>query len=275
MQNYFTEIIITPINDDTSDIVVALLSEHNYDNFLQEDAILKAYIADEFFDDEILKTELQKFNLQYVKNAIALKNWNAQWEQDYQPVIVNNKVAIRAVFHDEILGVEKNIIITPKMSFGTGHHSTTQLMMQYLSTFDCKNKIGLDYGCGTGVLGIYASYLGAIHVDANDIDDWCVENTEENIALNNIKNMDAFQGDLDVLPNAISKYDFILANINLNILLAQLPKLFELLKTQGDLFMSGIMPSDLPQLESKAKSCGFKIINSCNLNNWSAIHVQK
>jgi ribosomal protein L11 methyltransferase len=273
MQNYFTEIIINPISDETSDMVVALLGEHHYDNFLQEDNILKAYIADEHFDEAILKLALQPFDFTYIKNAIALKNWNAQWEQDYEPVLVNDKVAIRAIFHEPILGVEKNIIITPKMSFGTGHHSTTQLMMQYLSQWNCNNKLVLDYGCGTGVLGIYASYLGAVNVVANDIDDWCVENTIENMELNNITNMQAYQGDLDILPTG--NYDLILANINLNILIAQMQNLYLITKANGDLMMSGIMPSDLPMLETKAKSCGFEIVKSNNLNNWSMLHVKK
>jgi ribosomal protein L11 methyltransferase len=187
--------------------------------------------------------------------------------------LVNNKVAVRATFHAPILGVEKNIIITPKMSFGTGHHSTTQLMLQYLSNFNCSNKLVLDYGCGTGVLGIYASYLGAANVVANDIDDWCVENTIENTALNDIKNMQALQGDLDILPSGI--YDLILANINLNILLGQMENLHKLTNTKGDLLMSGIMPSDLPMLQNKAISCGFEVVKSNNLNNWSMLHVTK
>jgi ribosomal protein L11 methyltransferase len=249
------------------------LGEHHYDNFLQEDNTLKAYVADEHFNESILQQELLPFALNYTKNAIALKNWNAQWEQDYQPVLVNDKVAVRATFHAPIMGVTKNIIITPKMSFGTGHHSTTQLMLQYLSALNCNNKKVLDYGCGTGVLGIYASYLGATTVVANDIDDWCVENTIENMELNDIKNMQAVQGDLDILPSGT--YDLILANINLNILLGQMENVYKLTNTNGDVLMSGIMPSDLPMLQTKAISCGFEVVKSNNLNNWSMLHVLK
>jgi ribosomal protein L11 methyltransferase len=273
MQNYFTEIIIQPIQENISDIVVALLGEHHYDNFLQEDNTLKAYVADEHFNESILQQELLPFALSYTKNAIALKNWNAQWEQDYQPVLVNDKVAVRATFHAPIMGVTKNIIITPKMSFGTGHHSTTQLMLQYLSELNCNNKKVLDYGCGTGVLGIYASYLGATTVVANDIDDWCVENTIENMELNDVKNMQAVQGDLDILPSGT--YDLILANINLNILLGQMENVYKLTNANGDVLMSGIMPSDLPMLQTKAISCGFEVVKSNNLNNWSMLHVLK
>jgi ribosomal protein L11 methyltransferase len=269
----YLEITITPIADDAAQIMVAYLSEIHFDSFVEEENVLKAYILESNFDKQSLEDNLATFQLRYSMAKMANINWNEEWEKNYDPVIVNDAVAVRASFHQPIDGVTTNIIITPKMSFGTGHHSTTHLMLEQISLLDMNGKTVLDYGCGTGVLGIYAAIQGAESVIANDIEDWCVENTIENATVNNVNNIKAFLGDLDALPP--TSYDIILANINLNILKAQMPKLAAMLNPGGHLFCSGIMVSDKDELILAAKEADVIYQNSTNRLNWMMIHFIK
>jgi ribosomal protein L11 methyltransferase len=269
----YLEIVITPITDDVAQIMVAYLSEIHYDSFVEEENTLKAYVLESNFNKQILEDNLAQFQLNYSITKMENINWNEEWEKNYDPVIVNDAVAVRASFHQPIAGVTTNIVITPKMSFGTGHHSTTHLMLEQISLMQMNDKAVLDYGCGTGVLGIYAAMQGAASVIANDIEDWCVENTLENAAVNNVNHVQAFLGDLDALPQ--TSYDVILANINLNILKAQMHKLAAILKPGGHLFCSGILVSDQEELIATAKEVDVIYQNSSNRLNWLMIHFTK
>ncbi len=269
----YLEINITPINKEQSEICVALLSVIDYESFHEEENSLKAYVKEELFDEGLLQNQLHPFELTYQKNIMPEINWNLEWEKNYDPVIVSDKIAIRASFHEPITSVKQEIIITPKMSFGTGHHSTTHMMLELISELPIEHKSVLDYGCGTGVLGIYASLQGAKLVIGNDIDTWCVENTEENVVVNNIKNFTTFLGDLDALPK--QKYDIILANINLNILCAQMETLLSLLNKDGILLCSGILKTDETVLIETAEKLGAKYQYLRNRLNWSAIQFIK
>jgi ribosomal protein L11 methyltransferase len=262
------EISIPNITESQSDIFVALLAEEQYDSFWQEANCLKAYIAEDQFDTNILEQILQVHP--YAIASIAYKNWNKDWESNYPPVPINKEVAIIAPFHEDFVNVKHNLVIIPKMSFGTGHHSTTHLMIEEISKLDCKGKSVLDYGCGTGVLGIYAAVLGAKNVLGVDIDDWCVENTLENIGLNHIETMEVRKADIFDLDETI--YDIILANINYNILEKNMAHITKRLSKGGHLLLSGLLDSDLENMKKIAENNNVIYQQSRNRLNWIMLH---
>lgn len=265
------EISIPNISDEQSDIFVALLSNEGFDSFWQDDNCLKAYITEDQFDQKSLQDILQK--QAFTIASIAPKNWNKDWESNYPPVPINAEVAIVAPFHEAFADVKHNLVIIPKMSFGTGHHATTHLMMEAISQLDCKNKRVLDYGCGTGVLGIYAAVLGAKEVLGIDHDDWCVENTQENISLNLIKTMQVKKADIFELDE--STYDIILANINFNILEKNMTELVKRLAPNGHLLLSGLLDTDLENMKNIVLANNVKYQESHNRLNWIMLHFTK
>jgi ribosomal protein L11 methyltransferase len=267
------QITFTPITKDISDIIIALLSEKNYDGFNEEENTLHAFIPESDWDEHELQETIAPFDLHYTKQIIAQRNWNADWESSYEPIIVNEQVAIRATFHEPITAVAHNIIIVPKMSFGTGHHATTRMMMEYISEQSFSGKTVLDYGCGTGVLAIYAMHQGAINAVAIDIDEWCIENTLENMALNHTTNIEVAKGDIDLVLH--QTFDVILANINLYILVKQMKRFYSILNTGGQLYMSGILDSDVPNLQKCAEEAGFISTFTKQTLNWCALHMTK
>jgi ribosomal protein L11 methyltransferase len=270
--NHF-QITFSPISKEISDILIALLSEQNFDGFTEEENTLHAFIPESDWIEKELQDIIAPFSISYTKELVQQRNWNADWESSYDPIIVNEQVAIRATFHEPISTVAHNIIIIPKMSFGTGHHATTRMMMEYISEQNFAGKSILDYGCGTGVLAIYALHQGAKFADAIDIDEWCVENTLENIALNNATNIEVAQGDLDLVLH--KKYDVILANINLYILIKQMKNFYEILNSNGQLYMSGILDTDVPNLQKCAEEAGFISTFQKQSLNWCALHMTK
>jgi ribosomal protein L11 methyltransferase len=267
------QITFKPITKPIADILVALLADIGFDGFAEEENTLLAVIAETDFNETSFVETIAPFGIAYTKQTIAPRNWNAEWESSYDPIIINKEVAIRATFHAPITTSAHNIVIVPKMSFGTGHHATTQMMMEYISELHCTNKTVLDYGCGTGVLAIYASYKGASHADAIDIDQWCVENTQENIALNNSTNIDTHLGDIDVMGH--KQYDIIFANINLHILLKQMNTLYSMLQPGGIALLSGFLDTDVHQLLECAQKAGFISTNKKQSLNWCALHITK
>jgi ribosomal protein L11 methyltransferase len=267
------QISFSPIDKHISDICIALLADIGFDGFNEDDQTLHAYVPEQDWNAELFLETISPFQLQFTKQLIEQRNWNAEWESSYHPIIINEHVAIRATFHAPITAAAHNVVIVPKMSFGTGHHATTHMMMEYISELDCANKTVLDYGCGTGVLAIYASHKGASHADAIDIDEWCVENTLENIALNNSKNIAVFKGDLDLMME--HRYDIIFANINLHILLKQMTNLFALLNPNGQLYLSGFLDTDVQQIKKCAQDAGLISTNQKQSLNWCALHMTK
>lgn len=214
-------------------------------------------------------------NIPFVLSEEAEQNWNATWESNFEPVVIEGFCSVRADFHDPIPGVQYDIRITPKMSFGTGHHATTRLMMTQMKDLDFKNKSVFDYGSGTGILAILAEMLGATHVDAIDIDEWSYENGLENVTTNQCKHIVVAQGDINwVKPG--TKYDIILANINRHILLESMAQLDSLLHADGQLLLSGILKlQDTNIIVEKAKFCGFKMLRQTEDNGWTAILFEK
>src|SRR6476661_5603092 len=235
MSNYI-EIKIENISSAQSEILIAQLSEIGFEGFEEGESFLSAYIDQEALNEIELKNLVSSHDLTYSKNLIEQKNWNEEWEKNFEPVIIDDFVTIRAEFHKPIKNVEHEIIITPKMSFGTGHHATTYMMIQQMRNIDFKNKSVFDFGTGTGVLAIIAEKLGAAKIIAIDNDEWSISNANENIERNNCKNIQLLLSDSPLVSN---RFDVILANINKNVILQYLEVLSNLLIENGQLLVSG------------------------------------
>lgn len=256
---------------DIYEILIAELSELGYDSFLEDDDSLIASIAEGDFSeaqlDDVMHRYKSSFELDYKWEQVAPQNWNKLWESNYPYVIVNDRCAVKAEFHKLPKKYDYEILITPKMSFGTGHHSTTTLMLQTILEYDFKGKTVLDLGTGTGVLFIMALMLGAEKSLACDIEEWAVENAIENAQKNNVENFEVYQGTAAELPNNTS-YDYVFANINKNVILSELPMYAKSLKNEATLITSGFYESDLVDVEKIANENGLTLLKSQTLNNW-------
>lgn len=256
---------------DLAELLIAELAEIGFEGFLENEIGFEAYLEEIVFDESLFNEILFKYSVdksQVVSSNIAQQNWNAQWESSFEPVIVCNKLIIKAPFHNITEKYEFEIIIQPKTSFGTGHHETTQSIMELMLKMDFKNKTVFDYGCGTGVLAILASQLGATNIFANDIDDWAFENVGENAAYNKIANIDYQKGDLSIVPNV--EYDIILANINKNILLKSFEQLSKHVKPNGIVIISGFYETDLTDLLNCCQAFGLNLQQKVVTNDWCA-----
>lgn len=256
------------------EILVAQLMQANFNGLLEEETQLMAYMdeADYLPAVKAFLQDLQtKYQLQITTKTIADQNWNAQWEADYEPVIVEDFCAVRASFHPPIQGVQYDLEVTPKMSFGTGHHATTYMMMLQMRELDFAHKQVLDYGCGTGVLAILAQKLGAEHINGVDIDYWSYENSLENMQLNGVltKDMQVYHGELEVVPP--QSYDLILANINRNVILGTMPDMRARLNEGGQLLCSGFLEADLPLVIQAAKEQGLTLQHQEARQQWRCL----
>ena len=220
-----------------------------------------------------LQQLLHQTKINYSFKDIEKKNWNANWEQSFSPVKINSHCIIRADFHKEDKNIKHEIIITPKMSFGTGHHETTFLMLNEIFNINVSKLNILDMGSGTGVLSILSSKLGAKTILAIDIDEWAYENSIENSLLNNTNNIKFLKGDISLIEN--KTFDCILANINRNIILRDLVKYYKLLINGGKLLISGFLVEDFDLVYKKINKIGFKLINKKNKNKWLMLHLEK
>lgn len=255
-----------------SDTLVALLAQHNFEGFEETDDLLKAFIAEEQFDSEVFAGIKGLFpSLEYEKSVVKQINWNAEWEANFKPVIIDNSVGIRADFHEPLLGLTYEIVITPKMSFGTGHHSTTSIMVQLMMGLDFIGKSVFDFGTGTGILAILAHKKGAAEVIAMDNDEWSIENARENIIKNNTENIILVKGDS---PPA-GDFEIIIANINLNIIVNSLKQLEKSLKSGGIILLSGFLPADLPTIQKELDENNLTFLDSVEHNNWLAVKAGK
>ncbi|MES2431845.1 MAG: 50S ribosomal protein L11 methyltransferase [Bacteroidota bacterium] len=256
-----------------ADQLIALLSEQNFEGFEEEDNSLKAFIPENLFsEDEFAETVKIFPSIAYTKTSVENINWNQQWESDYQPVIVDDFVGVRAHFHQPIENVEHQIIITPKMSFGTGHHATTHLMMQQMRKIDFKNKSVLDFGTGTGVLAILAEKLGASKIFAIDNDEWSITNTIENIQRNNASKI------IVELHNEIpvdEKYDIILANINLNVISANVEAINRVSDLRTNVLLSGFLKENEAEIRSSFLTKDFANFSTFQKGDWIAIYAEK
>ncbi|MDO3694975.1 50S ribosomal protein L11 methyltransferase [Wenyingzhuangia sp. chi5] len=266
---------ITPLQPAT-EILIAELGELGFESFEETTTGLEAYIQTQDWNEDILDDvfalQSEEFNISYTYKEIEQVNWNLEWEKNFEPIHVDNKVSVIAPFHEKT-EMEYEIVIEPKMSFGTGHHETTHLMIKHLLELDLADKSVLDMGTGTGILAIFAEMKGAHPIDAIDIDEWCFINTEENVIKNNCKHITAYQGDASMLVD--QKYDVIIANINRNILLNDMETYNKCLNKGGKLLLSGFYTQDIPFLEEKTKDLGLTIQKTYTKNNWVGLQLDK
>ena len=260
-----------------SDIVVARLNEIEFETFLENDNGVRCYIQAKLFDKKKLDIELYKIK-QYTKlnfniNHVAQKNWNEEWEKNFKPVQINSHCLIRSEFHNNSGNFKDEIIITPKLSFGTGHHETTFLMINELYNLDLNDKSILDMGSGTGVLSIVASKNGAKQVVGIDIDEWAFQNSIDNAKLNNTENISFLHGDIKLIEN--QDFDIILANINRNIIEKDIEEYYNLLSDKGDLLISGFLVEDVDFIINLSINNRFNVINKKNKGQWSMVHLRK
>ena len=268
---------ITPLKPWT-EILIAYLSEIEFHGFYEEDGILKAFISNTDFDELIFNSLLgslegEDVEISYEKLEIENRNWNASWEANFDPVEIAQQLYIRAPFHEQKENFNSTIIIQPKMSFGTGHHQTTFLMCEAILRLDLVGKKVLDMGTGTGVLAILSEKKGSKDITAIDIEEWSIENCEENIVLNECAFIDTICGDVNLIDG--KKFDVILANINKNILKKHLPKYFDSLCENGLLYLSGFFSTDVSELKSQANQLGFKFISTTVKDEWAILILQK
>ena len=264
MNNYI-EIEFRKISVEQSDVLIAQLNEIGYTGFEENENHLKAFIPEKDFDKGLFLRYVEPLHIAYSETLIPQVNWNRVWESNFDPVIVNDFVAVRADFHDPITTMSYEIVITPKMSFGTGHHATTYMMIEQMRELDFIGKSVFDFGTGTGVLAILAEKLGAQKVIAADNDPWSIENAKENFAKNNCNAIDLRYADsADInLP-----MDIILANINKNVIIDNLRYFDKQLSQEGSLFLSGILPGDEPEILKKCEECRFKLNFKVQRDNW-------
>lgn len=275
--NYIELTVVVEPKEQGSDVLIAQLSELGFESFVENEKGFVAYIQEEEYSEEEIELTFgdfaDVFELSFSSKTIGQQNWNKEWESSFQPIDVEGKCYIRAPFHEPKAGYTYDVIIEPKMSFGTGHHNTTQLMLGKLMLLNVKNKSLLDMGCGTGVLAIVASMMGSNPITAIDIDDWSYENTIENLAKNNINNVDVHKGDAQILQKKL--FHVILANINKNVLLADLPLYVQSLEKGGDLVLSGFFETDIPQLSDKATGLGLQFEDKKVSDQWTMLHFVK
>ena len=269
------KLTISPL-ESGQEIALAFLGEMGFESFVETTEGLEAYIKEESWTpdllDQLYPLVENGLDIGWSLTAIPPENWNAVWESDFQPILIEDICAVRAHFHAPI-DVPFELVITPKMSFGTGHHQTTHMMLNTLLNNPPKDEVVLDMGCGTGVLAILAEKLGAVSIDAIDVESWCFENTVENAAMNDCKKVNAIEGDRKLIPE--KEYGTIIANINLNVLLLDIPLYAERLSSNGKLFLSGFYTHDIPAIESKANQNGLQMVDYQQKDNWVAAHFYK
>jgi ribosomal protein L11 methyltransferase len=254
------------------EILIAELGYVGFESFVETPKGVTAYIQKNEFlstmleDIQILKND--SFSIRYKFEDIEQVNWNAKWEENFHPILVDNRCAVRAPFHSKS-SAQYDIIIEPKMSFGTGHHETTHMMIQFILDYDIQNKTVLDMGCGTGVLAILAEMKEASNIEAIDVDEWCYLNSIENIERNSCHNIKVLKGDASILK--AKKFDIIFANINRNILIKDIPIYASCLNPNGLLFLSGFYKNDIPMIQDVCADYSLNLEAQISKNDWVAL----
>ena len=265
----YLEIHFNEISPETSDVLVARLPELGFSGMEETPTGLKAYATAGQVDLSALDAICAEMGINYTNAELKEENWNSSWESNFDPVILPGKIHVRAHFHPTIEGFDHEILITPKMSFGTGHHGTTYSVMQLMRGIDFTNKSVFDFGTGTGLLAILAHKLGAGDILAVDNDDWCIENASENIVVNNTQSIEIQKVDNAKLNK---KFNIIIANINKNIILDNLRFLAEATLPGGVVLLSGLLVEDEPEIEAACAALGWKHQETRTRNNWIALH---
>jgi len=253
------------------DILIAELGSAGFESFVENNEGVAAYIQKDEWEASILEDiqvlDSGEFEISYTFEEIAQTNWNAEWEKNFNPIVVDETCTVRAPFH-EVPKTKYDIVIEPKMSFGTGHHETTHMMIQHILDTDFEGKTVLDMGCGTGILAILSEMKGAKHVDAIDIDNWCYQNSVENVERNRCDSIEVFEGDVSLLTE---RYDIILANINRNILIKDIMTYAKHLNKGGMLFVSGFYDNDIQMIEKVCNASMLKLAKKLERHNWVSL----
>ena len=266
----------TPCTEVVNDVLSAVLADAGFESFVEQPDGLLAYIQQNLYDEASVEAAISEFPIpdtaiEYSFVEAEDKDWNEEWEKNFfQPIVIGDRCCIHSTFHKDTPQTEYEILINPQMAFGTGHHETTSSIICELLDADLEGKSVLDMGCGTSILAILASMRGANPVTAIDIDDWCVNNSRDNIELNGISNITVELGDAALLEGR-EAFDVIIANINRNILLADMDKYAACMHAGSELYMSGFYVQDIPVIREKAESLGMEFMHHREKNNWAAV----
>ena len=262
--------------DPVTEMLIAQLGYIGFESFVENESGVVAYIQKKDWNsnkvEDLYLLNSNEFDITFKYSEIEQTNWNKEWEKNFNPIQVNGQVSIRAPFHENP-SLNFDIVIEPKMSFGTGHHETTHMMVQHLLALDLKNKKVLDMGCGTGILAIFAEMKGAQPTDAIDIDSWCYQNSLENVQRNGCKHITVLEGDSSLLKG--KEYDVVIANINRNILLSDMKIYTDCLSEKGVLLLSGFYKDDISIIESEVIKHGLVLDKMIQKNNWVALKYMK
>ena len=275
MQYLEVTFTVSPISETANDIIAALAAELGFESFVESEQGTIGYVPISQYDEQALSEALADFPMPDTKVAFTTcemedKNWNEEWEKHFfEPIVVDSRCVIHSTFHKDYPKADFDIIINPQMAFGTGHHQTTRLIISYLLDIELGGKTVLDMGCGTSILAILASMRGAKALTAIDIDEWCVNNSIDNLALNGIDNIKVFQGDASSLASE-GPFDVIIANINRNILLADMQYYVARMNQGGEIYFSGFYESDLPMIQTEAERLGLRYISHRVEKDWTA-----
>lgn len=267
---------ISPL-EPAREILAAYLGEKSFDSFMDTDEGMTAYIAKDDWSEDGLKQVISSVGFAKVNYTFRVtedQNWNATWESQFQPIDVDGRCYIRAPFHEPKEGVEFEIVISPQMSFGTGHHATTYQMVKAMLDLDMEGQEVLDMGAGTAILAVLAEKKGARKIDAIDVEEWAYRNALENAQLNDCSRIHVALGDVSLLPSE-EKYDLVLANINRNVLLQDMQAYARCMKTGSLILFSGFFPSDTPLMEEEAKKTGLQLIQQNAHDGWAQLTFRK
>ncbi len=267
----YLQIEFETLNEGESEMLVALLADAGFESFEETENSLLAFIKEGGFEEDSLEEILKLVPVNYAITVVPQQNWNAQWESSFEPIVVNNFVAIRAAFHQPIKDVKHEIIITPKMSFGTGHHATTYMMIEQMEGLDFAGKTVVDFGTGTAVLAILAEKMGANTIDAIDYDEWSIENSIENAAANNCSKINLVQA--ETISTAVT-YDIILANINLNVILGNLAAIKAVSKKGSYILLSGFVKADETLMLQALAETGIRPLKTIQKGEWICVLAQ-
>lgn len=259
-----------------AEILIAELGELNFESFVETETGVLAYIQkihwSETILDDIFILSNPEFEISYQITEIEQVNWNEEWEKNFTPIVVDDICTVRATFHQKP-DTQYDIVIDPKMSFGTGHHETTYMMLQHLLKMNLRGKKVLDMGCGTGILAIMAAHKGATDIQAIDIDAWCYENSKENIILNGFEFIEVKEGDASLIEN--QQFDVIIANINRNILLSDIPIYARSMKPNAEILLSGFYVEDMSIITQKCNENNLIFVENIERNNWVSVKYKK